>query len=171
MTATYVDELVAGMTWPDIRAARHAAVLDSWMERGLCAAPRTASWADDAACHGCRDFTLDLCDTCPSRTACLIDAVTTERLDLESVHGIRGGIPADHRAAWYRLNLPTVHHPDRPIEHDTDAGYRRCVQRPEGACDPCKAAHARDERHRRAARRARRAAAAPTARLTIRGAP
>jgi len=33
--------------------------------------------------------------------------------------------------------------------HGTDAGYQRCKKRPQGACQSCKDAHARDMQARR----------------------
>lgn len=136
-----VDALTDGMTWADIKQAKRAAVWDSWLERAAIAhAP--AGWTEDAECRGCRTFTADLCDGCPARLACIADAYRTEHHDTRTVHGVRGGIPADHRAEWYRRNVPP------PMEHGTDSAYKRCVARPEGSCADCRRAHA-DHEHRR----------------------
>ena len=44
------------------------------------------------------------------------------------------------------VRLRTQVAPGDPISHGSESGYRRCRQRPAGACEDCLAAHALEQR-------------------------
>lgn len=76
-------------------------------------------------------YAKTVCAGCGMREACLELAVPS--------FGVYGGLSVKERTIAGRRG-PT---PGKaPIHHGTERGYHRCYKRPEGACRPCKAAHA-----------------------------
>lgn len=129
-------------TYPQMVDAKADAVLHSWMLRAELAPP-TPGWRLDAECRGCRDFTVDLCATCPSRLDCLRDTWELER-HAADIQGIRGGYTANERRAWYKAHPvdPDQQPEPDPIDHGTERGYGQHIRRGDiPACAGCKKAH------------------------------
>lgn len=142
------------------------------------------SWWEEAACKGAAEDVVDvvpnpgkpsaetrrrqaaqraLCAACPVRSACLADAMRTERGEAAHRYGIRGGLlPSEReRLATGQPLVKMVKPPPpppprkagkpRPLKHGTLHAYQNRGCR----CDDCRAAGTAYQRLRRSRARAR----------------
>lgn len=128
-----------------------------WMERGACHAlvetigPEKRNRIFFPTQGESANRAKAICAECPVAAECLEYA-----LDTPERYGIWGGTSEKERRVLRRergLTAPTGGRVRRPIRHGENGSYKRCNQRPEGACDACKEAHAAYNAERKAERR------------------
>ena len=114
-------------------------VIPSWVDGAACAGTDPETWQPTQGETDKTRMAKRICAGCPSRMACLEDALkNNERF------GIWGGLTVTERDA-----LTSQKPKPEPVEHGNLAGYKRHITQHTEPCESCKAANAEYQRDRR----------------------